>query len=129
MELLRLLKKAGADVTVLTTDSALQFVGKTTFEVLSGNPVLCDLFADTHSSVRHIDVATDADAAVVAPATANVIGKLAHGLADDALTTTLTAVTCPVMICPSMNTDMYQNIRVQRNLDILEADGWHILDP
>ncbi|MCF6248060.1 MAG: bifunctional phosphopantothenoylcysteine decarboxylase/phosphopantothenate--cysteine ligase CoaBC [Desulfobacula sp.] len=129
VEFLRLLKKAGADVTVLMTGSARHFVGKTTFEVLSENAVLSDLFSDTESSVKHIDIATKADAVVIAPATANIIGKFANGIADDALTTTLMAVTCPVMICPSMNTDMYQNIRVQRNLDILEQDGWHILDP
>ncbi len=129
VELLRLLKKAGADVTVLMTECAKKFVGKTTFEVLSENPVLSDLFYDTESSVKHIDIATQADAVVIAPATANIVGKLANGIADDALTTTLLAVTCPVMICPSMNTDMYQNIRVQRNLDVLEQDGWHILDP
>lgn len=129
VELLRLLKKAGADVNVIATESALKFVGKTTFEVLSENPVLSDLYFDTESSVKHIDLATGADAAVIAPATANTIAKLAHGIADDALSTTLLAVTAPVMVCPSMNTDMYQNIRVQRNLDILESDGWHILDP
>ncbi len=129
VELLRLLKKAGANVTVIMTNSAQKFVGKTTFEVLSENSVLSDLFFDTESSVKHIDLATGADAVIIAPATANTIAKLAQGIADDALSTTLLAVSCPVMICPSMNTDMYQNIRVQRNLDILEKDGWHILDP
>lgn len=129
VELLRLLKKAGADVTVIMTESAKKFVGITTFEVLSENPVLSDLYFDTDASVKHIALAQKADLAVIAPATANTIAKLATGLADNALTTTLLAVTCPVMICPSMNTDMYQNIRVQRNLDILEKDGWHILDP
>jgi phosphopantothenoylcysteine decarboxylase/phosphopantothenate--cysteine ligase len=127
--LLRLLKKAGANVNVVMTDAAMYFVGKTTFEVLSENPVLTDLWKDTQSSVTHIDLATRADAALIAPATANFIGKLAHGIADDALLTTLLAVTTPVMICPSMNTDMYQNIRVQQNLDILEKDGVHIIDP
>ncbi len=129
VELLRLLKKAHADVTVIMTESAQRFVGRTTFEVLSENPVLCDLYFDTESSVKHIDLAVRAHAAIVAPATANTIAKLAHGIGDNALSTTLLAVTCPVMICPSMNTNMYQNIRVQRNLDILEIDGWHILDP
>jgi phosphopantothenoylcysteine decarboxylase / phosphopantothenate---cysteine ligase len=129
VELLRLFKKAGAGVNVLMTGSAQKFVGKTTFEVLSENPVLSDLFFDTESSVKHIELATRADAVIIAPATANTIAKLAHGIADDAFSTTLLAVTCPVLICPSMNTDMYQNIRVQRNLDILEKDGWHILDP
>ena len=129
VELLRLFKKAGAKVNVLMTGSAQKFVGKTTFEVLSENPVLSDLFFDTESSVKHIELATRADAVIIAPATANTIAKLAHGIADDALSTTLLAVTCPVLICPAMNTDMYQNIRVQRNLDILEKDGWYILDP
>ena len=129
VELLRLLKKAGAGVTVIMTESAKKFVGITTFEVLSENPVLSDLYFDTDASVKHIDLAKRADAVVVAPATANTIAKLAAGIADNALTTTLLAVTCPVMVCPSMNTDMYQNLRVQRNLDILEKDGWHILDP
>jgi len=129
VELLRLLKKAGAFVHVAMTDAALNFVGKTTFEVLSENPVLTDLWKDTQSSVTHIDIATSVDAAVVAPATADFLGKFAHGIADDALLTTLLAVTAPVMICPSMNTDMYQNIRVQRNLDILEQDNINIIDP
>ncbi len=129
IELLRLLKKAGAQVTVAMTEAAQHFVGKITFEVLSENPVLTDLWEDTQSSVTHIDVAARSHAVVIAPATANCIGKLAHGIADDALTTTMLAVTCPIMICPSMNTDMYQNLRVQENLDILEKSGMHIVDP
>lgn len=129
VELLRLLKKTGADVDVAMTEAALRFVGKTTFEVLSENPVITDLWEDSHGSVAHIDVAARCDAAVIAPATANCIAKLAHGLADDALTTTFLAVTAPVMVCPAMNTHMYENIRVQRNLDVLEQDGIHILDP
>lgn len=129
VELLRLLKKAGANVNVIMTGSALEFVGKTTFEVLSENLVLCDLFSDTEFSVKHIDLASGADAALIAPATANIIAKLAHAIGDDALSTTMMAVTCPVMLCPSMNTNMYENQRVQRNLDILEQDGISILDP
>ncbi|MEE4364062.1 MAG: bifunctional phosphopantothenoylcysteine decarboxylase/phosphopantothenate--cysteine ligase CoaBC [Desulfotignum sp.] len=129
VELLRLLKKAGAGVDVVMTEAALQFVGRTTCEVLSENPVITNLWTDSRTSVAHIDVASSCDAAVIAPATANCIGKMAHAIADDALTTTLLAVTAPVMICPSMNTHMYENIRVQRNLDILEKDGMHILDP
>lgn len=129
VELLRLFKKTGADVTVAMTESAGQFVGKLSFEVLSENPVLSDLYFETESQVKHIDIAEQSDLVVIAPATANIIGKLANGIADDAVTTTLMAVTCPVMVCPSMNTHMYQNARVQRNLDILEQDGWHIVDP
>ena len=129
VELLRLFKKAGANVNVIITKSAQKFVGITTFEVLSENAVLSDLFSDTESSITHIDLATNADAVIIAPATANTISKLAHGIADNALLTTMLAVSCPVMICPSMNTNMYQNIRLQRNLDILEEDGFNILDP
>ena len=129
VELLRLFKKAGAHVDVVMTDAAQKFVGKTTFEVLSEAPVITDLWKDSRGAVAHIEVASRADAAIIAPATANCISKLAHGMADDALTTTFCAVTAPTMLCPSMNTDMYQNIRVQRNLDILEEDGIHILDP
>lgn len=129
VELLRLFKKAGAHVTVAMTSCAREFVGVTTFQVLSENPVLTDLFSDERSGIKHIDIASQADAAVIAPATANIIAKLAHGIADDALSTTMLAVTSPIMVCPSMNTDMYQNVRVQRNLDILEQDGVHILDP
>jgi phosphopantothenoylcysteine decarboxylase / phosphopantothenate---cysteine ligase len=129
VEVLRLLKKAGANVNVIMTDSAQKFVSKRTFEVLSENPVLSDHYFDTETSVKHIELAQKAQAVVIAPATANTIAKFAQGIADNALTTTLLAVTCPVMICPSMNTNMYQNLKVQRNLDVLENDGWHILDP
>ncbi|WP_319574498.1 bifunctional phosphopantothenoylcysteine decarboxylase/phosphopantothenate--cysteine ligase CoaBC [uncultured Desulfobacter sp.] len=129
VELLRLFKKAGADVVVAMTRAATRFVGPVTFEVLSENPVLLDLWEGPGSGVAHIEVASQSDLAVIAPATANCIGKLAHGIADDALTTTMLAMTCPVLICPSMNTDMYQNRRVQNNLDLLEESGIHILDP
>ena len=127
--LLRLFKKSGADVVVSMTKAATRFVGPATFEVLSENPVLMDLWEGDGAGVAHIEIASKSDLAVIAPATANCIGKLACGIADDALTTTMLAMTCPVMICPSMNTDMYQNRRVQRNLDILEETGMHILDP
>ncbi len=129
VELLRLMKKAGARVRVVMTKSALEFVGELTFRVLSENDVCTGLFNTNISSVRHIDWANDADAAVIAPATANIIGKLANGIADDALSTMMLAVTSPVMICPSMNSNMYENLSVQRNLDILENDGAFILEP
>nr|WP_319392837.1 bifunctional phosphopantothenoylcysteine decarboxylase/phosphopantothenate--cysteine ligase CoaBC [uncultured Desulfobacter sp.] len=129
VELLRLFKKAGADVVVGMTKAATRFVGPATFEFLSENPVLVDLWDGPGSEISHIDVASTSDLAVIAPATANCIGKLAHGIADDALTTTMLAMTCPVLLCPSMNTNMYQNMRVQKNLDLLEETGIHILDP
>ncbi len=91
--------------------------------------MITDLWEDSHGSVAHIDVASRCDAAVIAPATANCIAKLSHGMADDALTTTFLAATAPIMVCPAMNTYMYENIRVQRNLDLLETDGIYVLDP
>lgn len=129
VELLRLMKKAGASVKVVMTASALEFVGDTTFRVLSENDVCTGLFDSKESSVRHIGWASEADAVVIAPATANIIGKLANGIADDALSTMMMAVTSPVMLCPSMNTYMYENRAVQRNLDTLEQDGMLILEP
>ncbi len=129
VELLRLLKKAGAEVRVVMTRSALEFVGETTFAVLSGNGVCTGLFNSKESSVRHIDWADDADAVVIAPATANTIARMALGMADDALSTMMLAVTAPVMVCPSMNSYMYEHRAVQRNLDTLEKDGVFILEP
>lgn len=130
VELLRLLTKQGADIRVLMTRNACRFVGPLTFEALSGKAVCTHLFEEGHNaSIGHIAWAKDADAVIVAPATANIIGKIAGGIADDALTTFLLAVTAPVLICPSMNTDMYQSASVQRNLSILEKDGHIILKP
>ncbi len=132
VELLRSLKSAGASVRVIMTRTAERFVGPMTFAVLSGRPVCRSLFDDTFgadASVRHIDWAQEADAVVIAPATANTVGKLANGIADDALSTVMLAVTCPVLICPAMNTHMYENRAVQRNLDLLESDGYRVLEP
>lgn len=130
VELLRLLVKAGASVRVLLTHNATHFVGPLTFEALSGRKVCTSLF-DPHESagIQHIQWAREADAVIVAPATANVIGKLAHGIADDALTTFMLAVTCPAMLCPAMNTDMYASEAVQANLDTLTRFGYTIIDP
>ena len=129
-ELLRLLVKEGASVQVVLTANAARFVGPLTFEVLSQQKVCSSLF-DPHetASVQHIQWAQNADAVVVAPATANVIGKLAHGIADDALTTFMLAVTSPVMICPSMNSNMYASEPVQANMESLSRYGYHILAP
>ncbi|MCK5312643.1 MAG: bifunctional phosphopantothenoylcysteine decarboxylase/phosphopantothenate--cysteine ligase CoaBC [Desulfobacteraceae bacterium] len=132
-ELVRIFKRQGANVNVIMTHSAAKFVSKTTFQVLSENNVLIDLFEEGESKgsagIKHIDLATNADAVVIAPATANIIAKLATGIADDALSTTMLAVTAPVMVCPAMNTNMYENLRVQRNLDILTEDGFYVLEP
>jgi phosphopantothenoylcysteine decarboxylase/phosphopantothenate--cysteine ligase len=129
-ELLRLLVKSGASVQVVMTANAARFVGPLTFEVLSQQKVCSNLF-DPHESaaVQHVQWAQNADAVIVAPATANVIGKLAHGIADDALTTFMLAVTAPVMICPSMNSNMYAAEPVQANLETLRGYGFDILEP
>jgi len=130
VELLRLLKKQGADVRVIMTPNAKWFVGPMTFEALSDHPVFSDMFEQqSDAAMRHIDWAEQADGVVIAPATANVIGKLANGIADDALSTFMLAVTAPVVICPAMNSNMYDNRVVQRNIDDLEADGRLIVTP
>jgi len=130
VELLRLLVKHGAAVRVVMTKNAAEFVGPLTFEALSGSPVCTTLFGQsTNSSIRHIAWAEEADAVIVAPATANIIGKLANGIADDAMSTFMMAVTTVKVLCPAMNTHMYENRAVQRNLDRLEGDGFFILEP
>ena len=114
----------------MMTTNAQHFVGPLTFEALSGEKVCSDLFdPQADAAMRHIDWAEQADAVIVAPATANMLGKLAHGIADDALSTLLLAVTAPVVLCPSMNTNMYASEAVQRNLDILSKDGFRIVTP
>lgn len=129
-ELLRILIKMEASVRVVMTGNAEAFIGRMTFEALSGNPVCTSLFdGKSEGSIRHIAWAREADAVIIAPATANMIGKLAHGIADDALSTFMLAVTSPKIICPAMNTAMYENRAVQRNIDLLEADGYTVLEP
>jgi phosphopantothenoylcysteine decarboxylase/phosphopantothenate--cysteine ligase len=129
--LTRALVKAGARVHVVMTPNAQRFVGPITFETLSGNPVVTSSFERVHSmgAVEHIDLATWADLVVVAPATYDVIGKLHAGIADDAVTTFLAAVTCPVILAPAMNDHMWRNPVNQRNVAGLRALGYHIVDP
>lgn len=130
VELLRLLVKQGAQVRILMTKNARQFVGPLTFEALSGRKVCDDLFgASEDAAIGHIKWAEEADAVVIAPATANMIGKLANGIADDALSTFMMAVTSPCLICPAMNANMYASGPVQRNLKRLKADGHIVIDP
>lgn len=130
IEILRLLKKAGAEVRVILTRNAQRFVGTVTFEALSGQPVFKDMFQEgNEASFRHIDWAREADGVIVAPATADMIGKLANGIADDPLSTFMLAVSAPALICPSMNSQMYASRPVQRNLDTLRSDGYVVLEP
>jgi phosphopantothenoylcysteine decarboxylase/phosphopantothenate--cysteine ligase len=130
VELLRLFVKEGANVRVIMTKYAQAFVGALTFKALSRQAVCTDLFEESDdASIRHIDWAEQADVVVIAPATANIIGKLANGIADDALSTFMMAVTCPVVICPSMNTQMFKSHAVQRNLETLRSEGYLVIDP
>ncbi len=130
VELLRLLVKQGADTRVIMTANAAHFVAPMTFEALSGRKVCRDLFSGSEeATIGHIQWAQEADAVIIAPATANFLGKLANGIADDALSTFILAVTCPVIICPSMNTNMLNSRPVQRNLDTIKKDGYLVVEP
>ena len=124
------LKKQGAAVDVIMTKNATNFINPITFETLTGQKCLVDTFDRNFDfSVEHVAVAKQADIALVAPASANVIGKLAHGIADDMLTTTLLACRCPVLISPAMNTAMYENKIVQDNLRKLRDFGMQVIEP
>ena len=130
VELLRLLVKAGADVTVVMTRNAQEFVTPLTFQSLSGNPVHSELFnLYQEKTIGHISLADAADLFIVAPATANVIGKVNAGIADDLLTTAIMATTAPVLFAPAMNVNMYQNPVYQRNEAALRQLGYHFIDP
>ena len=128
VEVLRGLQEQGAEVRVVMTRNACRFVSKLTFEALSGFPVLSDEY-DPHERIGHIDVTSGLDLALVAPATANCIGKIAAGIADDALTSALMAIDCPLMIAPAMNDRMYQNPVLRRNLELLRDLGVRIIEP
>ncbi|MBS7345712.1 MAG: bifunctional phosphopantothenoylcysteine decarboxylase/phosphopantothenate--cysteine ligase CoaBC [Caryophanon sp.] len=124
------LQQAGAVVKVMMTDSARQFVNPLSFQVMSKNDVFFDTFDEKDSSViAHIDLADWADLIVVAPATANVIGKVANGIADNMVTTTLLAASCPVWMAPAMNVHMYDHPAVVRNIEQLYADGVRFIEP
>lgn len=124
------LSQAGANVKVIMTESARQFVNPLSFQVMSKNDVFFDTFDEKDSRViAHIDLADWADLILVAPATANIIGKLANGIADDMVTTTLLAATAPVWLAPAMNVHMYDHPAVQRNIARLAADGYEFIEP
>ncbi|MBR1628896.1 MAG: bifunctional phosphopantothenoylcysteine decarboxylase/phosphopantothenate--cysteine ligase CoaBC [Lachnospiraceae bacterium] len=124
------LVKRGAKVTVLMTKNATHFITQITFETLTGNKCLVDTFDRNFDfSVEHVAIAKSADLMLIAPATANLIGKLAAGIADDMLTTTVLALRCPILLSPAMNTAMYENRIVQDNLERLHKFGFQIIDP
>ena len=128
--LARLLVKQNCDVHVIMTQNATNFINPITFETLTNHKCLVDTFdRNFEFHVEHVALAKLADAVLIAPATANIIGKMAHGLADDMLTTTVLACTCPKIAAPAMNTRMYQNGIVQNNIKILEQNGFEIVKP
>ncbi len=125
-----MLVKAHADVHVIMTKNATNFINPITFETLTNNKCLVDTFdRDFEFHVNHVGLAKKADIMMIAPASANVIGKLAHGIADDMLTTTVLACKAPIYISPAMNTNMFTNPIVQNNLKICESYGMHIINP
>jgi phosphopantothenoylcysteine decarboxylase / phosphopantothenate---cysteine ligase len=142
VELARLAGKAGHAVRVVQTQSSLEFVGRATFEGITGAPVLVGEFdrdpargafpgdpAPDHDPISHLEVVRRADAYVIAPASANTIAKLAHGLADNLLTSAALAAACPVVVAPAMNNLMYENAATQANLDVLRSRGFVVVEP
>jgi phosphopantothenoylcysteine decarboxylase/phosphopantothenate--cysteine ligase len=142
VELTRLAGKAGHSLRVLQTERSLEFVGAATFEGITGAPVLVDEFErdpargafpgdppPDHDAISHLEVVRRADVYVIAPASANTIAKLAHGLADNLLTSAALAATCPVVVAPAMNNAMYENPATQANLETLRSRGFHIMEP
>ena len=124
------LVKQHCNVQVIMTENATQFITPLTFEQLTGNKCLTDTFDRNFvHQVEHISVAEQTDLVLIAPATANVCAKLAHGLADDMLTTTVLACRCPKLIAPAMNTNMYENPVTQDNLEVLRRYGWQVISP
>ncbi|MGE4549642.1 MAG: flavoprotein, partial [Intestinibacillus sp.] len=124
------LRKHGAEVYVIMTRSACEFIPPLTMETMSAHPVVSDMFARAATwEVEHIALAKRADVFVIAPATANIIGKAAHGIADDMVTTTLLATRAPLVIAPAMNTGMYDNPVVRENIAILKKRGANFVEP
>ena len=127
--LIRLYKKAGANVRVMLTPNALSFVTKLTLETLSNNEVYVDNFEIQEYKPEHISLCDEADICVLAPATANTISKIANGLCDNLLTSTVCAFSKPILIAPAMNTNMWNNPFVQENISKLRTAGYHFIDP
>jgi phosphopantothenoylcysteine decarboxylase/phosphopantothenate--cysteine ligase len=129
-ELVRLLVKAGADVRVIMTEAATRFIGTATLQALSGQPVWTGLWdARVNDAMGHIELSRDRELILVAPASADFIAKLAHGLADDLLSTLCVARRCPLIVAPAMNVEMWQNAATARNAETLRADGVQIVGP
>ena len=130
LDVISRLRKLGVNVNVIMTKSATEFVTPLSFQSLSQNYVVCDMFEDPKTwDVEHISLAKRADVFLIAPSTANVIGKIANGIADDMLTTTVMATKAKVLIAPAMNTNMYQNPILQRNINTLKELGYNFVEP
>jgi phosphopantothenoylcysteine decarboxylase/phosphopantothenate--cysteine ligase len=132
--LLRALRKENADVHVIMTKAAREFITPLSLSVLSQHPVICEMFTEQNASfvdasTWHIHLALSADAMLIAPATANILAKLAHGIADDALTTLALSLRCPLLLCPSMDDEMWKNTITQKNISLLQERGNFILFP
>lgn len=124
------LRGQGANVDVIMTENACEFITPLTLETLSGNKVITDMFErPDYIDVKHISLAQKADLFLVIPATANIIGKVANGIADDMLSTTIMATRSPVIFAPAMNNRMYENLIVQHNLEKLRSYGYKIIEP
>jgi phosphopantothenoylcysteine decarboxylase/phosphopantothenate--cysteine ligase len=128
VELLRQLTETGHDVTVVPTASALEFVGAPTWAALSGKPVTASTWDAVHE-VPHVRIGQEADLVVVAPATANLLAKAAHGIADDLLTNTLLTARCPVLLAPAMHTEMWEHAATQANVATLRGRGVLVIEP
>jgi len=129
-EIIRRLKGQGFQVTVVMTEHAKELIQPLLFESLTGNKVYCGLFeAPEAREIEHISLATKADLVLIAPATANIIGKIAGGICDDLLTCVVCATKAPVLICPAMNENMYKNIIVQDNIKKLKSIGYKFVEP
>ncbi|WP_251860349.1 bifunctional phosphopantothenoylcysteine decarboxylase/phosphopantothenate--cysteine ligase CoaBC [Clostridium sp. Marseille-Q2269] len=130
LDIVSKLKKLNYDVNVIMTESALKFINILPFQSLSGNMVSEDMFEEPKAfEIQHISLAKKADIMLIAPATANIIGKVANGIADDMLSTTIMAATCPVVFVPAMNTNMYKNPIVKNNIEKLKSFGYKFIDP
>lgn len=128
VELLRLLRESGTDVTVVPTQAALRFVGEPTWTALSGKPVATDVWTDSHE-VPHVALGQSADLVLIAPATADFLARAAHGVASDLLTNVLLTARCPVIIAPAMHTEMWQHPATQANVSTLRSRGVVVLEP
>ena len=128
-DLISQLKKKNYDLEVIMTRNATKFINPLTFGSLIGKPVFIDDFDETGYQIKHINLVKDAACFIIVPATANIIAKIAHGLADDALSSAFLAATCPKMIAPAMNVHMYENTATQKNIEICQSYGIHFIEP